>query len=364
MVDMIPIAKPLIDEQEKEKVLEVMESGMLASGKYVTEFEKEFASCIGAEHGIALSSGTTALQIALKAAGLGQGDKVLTTPFTFIASSNSILYNNGKPLFADIDRESYNIDPAIIKKQLERDPSIKALLVVHLYGLTCDMDPIMELVDEYDLILIEDCAQAHGAKYKGKNAGTFGDAAVFSFYPTKNMTTSEGGMILTDNDRITEKSRMLLNHGSTERYYHEILGYNFRMTNIAAAIGLAQLEKLPEFNRVRQENAAYFSEELKGLDWLETPVFSDEYEHVFHQYTLKVENRDEFTTYLGENGIGYGIHYPLPVYRQPLYRRIGYQDLKLPVTEEVSAKVISIPVHPALTEAELEKIVEVIRDFK
>lgn len=361
---MIPIAKPLIDIEEKNKVIEVMDTGMLASGKYVTEFEEKFASFIGAKHGIALSSGTTALHVAFEAAGIGSGDKVITTPFTFIASSNSILYSGARPVFVDIDANSYNIDPDSIRKELEKDPTIKALLVVHLYGLSCDMDPIMDIVKEYNLILIEDCAQAHGAKYKGQNVGTFGDISVFSFYPTKNMTTGEGGIILTDNDDIMKRSRMLLNHGSKERYYHEILGYNYRMTNIAAAIGLSQLEKLPEFNKQRQNNASYLTSNLKDLDWLTVPTFSDEYEHVFHQYTIKVNNRDKFANYLKKNGIGYGIHYPLPAYRQPLYKDLGYDELNLKAVEEASKKVISIPVHPALNSNDLDKIIKVIRQYK
>jgi len=361
---MIPIANPIIEDKEKNKVLEVMDSGMLASGQYVKDFENNFADFIGAKYANATTSGTTGLHVALKAAGIEEGDKVLTTPFTFIASSNSILFCGAEPIFADVKEDTFNIDPVSMRKKLKENPDIKAVIVVHLYGLACDMDPIMELVEEYDLKLIEDAAQSHGAKYKGKNVGNFGDVAVYSFYPTKNITTGEGGMVLTDNEKIYKKAKLLINHGSQERYNHEVLGYNYRMTNIAAAIGLSQLEKLNDFNQKRQRNAAFFTENLKDISWLETPVVPEGYKHVFHQYTIKInKNRDDFADYLKNNGIGYGIHYPLTVNKQPLYKKMGYEKEEYRVAEEMSSKVISIPVHPALNESELNKIVDVIGNY-
>lgn len=360
---MIPIANPIIEKKEKDNVLEVLDSGMLASGSYVRDFEDKFSSYIGTEYANATTSGTTGLHVALKAAGIEEGDKVLTTSFTFIASSNSILYCGAEPVFVDVREDTFNIDPDAMREKLEENPGIKAVVIVHLYGLSCDMDPIMELVEEYDLTLIEDAAQAHGAKYKDQMVGSFGNAAVYSFYPTKNMTTGEGGMVLTDDKEIAEKSNLLINHGSAERYKHEILGYNYRMTNIAAAIGLEQLKKLDRYNKKRRENAAYLTENLKDLDWLETPVVPDDRDHVFHQYTIKVENRDNFLDHLEENEIGYGIHYPIPAYRQPLYKRLGYDSCNLPVAEKLCEKVVSLPVHPALSQADLEKIVEVVKNF-
>ena len=360
---MIPIASPIIEDKEKNKVLEVMDSGMLASGQYVKDFEDEFANYIGAEYANATTSGTTGLHVALKASGIEEGDKVLTTPFTFIASSNSILFCGAEPIFADVKEDTFNIDPESMRQKLEENPDIKAVIIVHLYGLACDMDPIMDLVKEYDLKLIEDAAQSHGAKYKGENVGNFGDAAVYSFYPTKNMTTGEGGMVLTNDEKINEKSEALINHGASERYKHESLGYNYRMTNIAAAIGLEQLKKLDKYNQKRQENASYLTEKLKDLDWLETPVVPEDREHVFHQYTVKVENRDEFLDHLEKNEIGYGIHYPVPAYNQPLYEKKGYGDYHHPVTEKLCEKVVSLPIHPALSDDDLEKIVEVVHKF-
>ncbi|MEJ6951178.1 DegT/DnrJ/EryC1/StrS family aminotransferase [Natronospora cellulosivora (SeqCode)] len=361
---MISIAKPMVSNEEKEKVLEVMDSGILASGSYVKEFENEFAKFIGSEYGIACSNGTTALHLALEAAGIGEGDKVLTTPFTFIASSNAILYCGAKPVFCDIDEKTYNIDPQAIKEELEKDPDISALLIVHLYGLACDMDPIMELVEEYDLVLIEDCAQAHGATYKGKSVGTFGDVGTFSFYPTKNMTTGEGGMLVTDNQEIAEKAQILLNQGSARRYYHKVLGYNYRMTNIAAAIGLVQLKKLEGFNNKRQKNAEFLSGNINNPEVLQTPIVPEDCKHVFHQYTITVSNRENFLKHLEENEIGYGVYYPLPVYRQPLYEERGYGSIELSVTEDLIEKVVSLPIHPGLSEKEVLKIVEVVNNYK
>ncbi|MFW6308756.1 MAG: DegT/DnrJ/EryC1/StrS family aminotransferase [bacterium] len=359
---MIPIAQPLIDKAEKDKVLEVLDSGMLASGEYVSEFEKKVAEFIGTRYGIATSSGTSALQVALKAAGIKKGDKVLTTPFTFIASSNSILYCEAEPVFVDVKKDTYNIDPEQIRKKLEQNPDIKALLIVHLYGLACDMDKIMDLVKKYNLVLIEDCAQAHGAEFEGQKAGSFGDVGIFSFYPSKNMTTGEGGIIVTSTPSIKDKARMFIDHGSNQKYNHEILGYNFRMTNIAAAIGIKQLEKLNKFNQIRRKNAAYFTEELKGIDQIEPPAYEENKKHVFNLYTMKVKNRDRMVASFEKNGIGYGIYYPEPIYRQTLYVSRGYNNLNLEVTETLCREVISIPVHPGLDSKDKKKIVEVIKN--
>ncbi|MEC9488895.1 MAG: DegT/DnrJ/EryC1/StrS aminotransferase family protein [Halanaerobium sp.] len=356
----IPIARPIISEEEIAKVREVMESGMLASGKQVKEFEAEFAAYCGSPHGIATSSGTTALHAALLALEIGPGDKVLTTPFTFAASGNSIIFVGAEPVFSDIDPETYNLDPDKAEEVLRQDPDIKAIMVVHLFGLACDMEAYQGLADKYDVYLIEDAAQSHGAKYQGQKVGTFGDAACFSFYPTKNMTTAEGGMILTPHDDVSEKARLLVNHGQTQRYEHSSLGYNFRLTNLAAAIGLVQLPKLNEWNRKRRENAAYFNGQFQGLAPVKTPVEPEGYEHVYHQYTLRVPDRGDLVRALTENGIGYGIHYPIPLHHQPYYRELGYGDLELPVAEDVARKVISLPVHPSLSDEELKKVVQVI----
>ena len=236
---MIAIAKPFLGEEEKQAVGSVIDSGMIACGAVVEEFERRFAAYTGAAHGIATTSGTTALEVALRALGIGPGDKVLTTPFSFIASTNSIVYTGATPVFADIDPRTFNISVDQIEKKLAEQPDIKALLIVHLFGQACDMDPLLDVVKKHGLLLVEDCAQAHGAMYKGRRVGTFGDAAAFSFYPTKNMTTGEGGMMLTPHQEVAEKARLLINHGMKVRYHHDIVGYNYRMTNMAASITIS-----------------------------------------------------------------------------------------------------------------------------
>jgi len=363
---MIPIAQPILDNKEKENIIEVLDSGMLAEGEFVRRFEEAFCTFLNAEHGVATNSGTAGLHVALKAAGIEKGDRVVTTPFSFIATTNALLYCGARPVFVDIKEESYNIDPEKLEQKLKAEPDIKALLIVHLFGRPCSMDRIMELVDKYNLILIEDCAQAHGASFQGKKVGTFGRAAVFSFYPTKNMTTAEGGIVVTGDRDLKKRVESLIRHGSTYKYYHEILGYNYRMNNLEAALGVAQIEKLEKFNRKRRANAAFLNEHLRELDWLQTPKEDADRSHVYHLYTvsLKENSRDKFADYLKESGIGCGIYYPLPVYRQPLYKERGYGNISLPVVEKTAQKVISLPVHPALTKSELRKIVECVRNFK
>jgi len=348
---MIPIAKPLMGEEEKRAVIAVLESGQLAQGAKVQEFEGRFAAFCGVKHAIATSSGTTALHTALLAHGIGPGDEVITTPFTFIASANSILFTGAKPVFVDIEEGSYNINPALIEERITS--RTKALLSVHLYGNPCDMEAIMGIADKHSLIVIEDACQAHGASVHGKKVGSFGTGC-FSFYPTKNITTAEGGMITTNDDGVAEWARMIRQHGMRKRYYHEVLGYNFRLTDIQAAIGLAQLEKLAEWTAKRIANAKYLTEHLPNVV---TPTVRDGYVHVFHQYTIRVSgDRDVVVEKLSAAGIGTAIYYPLPVHQQPVYRQLGYQD-SLPVAEQVSRQVISLPVHPALTLAELDRIV-------
>lgn len=348
---MIPIAKPLIGEEEKRAVVEVLESGQLAQGPKVQEFEERFAALCGVKHAIATSSGTTALLAALLAHRIGPGDEVITTPFTFIASANSILFSGAKPVFADIDENSYNIDPDLIEKKVTEQT--KAILPVHLYGCPCDMDRIIDIADRHCLIVIEDACQAHGASIQGKRVGSFGTGC-FSFYPTKNMTTAEGGMITTDDDEIAQRARLIRNHGQSRLYHHESLGYNFRMTELQAALGLVQLEKLTEWTRKRIENAAYLTERLRNVV---TPRVREGFVHVYHQYTIRVNgNRDEALEKLTTGGVGARVYYPLPVHRQPFYRELGFND-SLPVSERMSEEVLSLPVHPALTPGELDKIV-------
>lgn len=355
---MISIAKPLIGDEEKQAVLEVLDSGILAQGPRVKAFEQAFAEMCGARHAVATSSGTTALHVALLANGIGPGDEVITTPFTFIASANSILYVGARPVFVDIDPATFNIDPAQIKAAITS--RTKAIMPVHLFGLVCDMEPIMALARERDLVVIEDACQAHGAEYRDQRAGSFGTGC-FSLYPTKNITSAEGGMITLDDDEVAEQCRVIRQHGMRRRYYHDEMGFNFRMTDVHAAIGLAQLQKLERFNAARIANGHFLSEHLVGVT---TPVTPEGYRHVFHQYTLRVGDgrRDEVLKRLGEKGIGTGVYYPVPVHKQQVYIEQGYKGT-FPEAERAAAAVLSLPVHPGLSSDDLESIVAAVNEL-
>jgi len=356
---MISIAKPLMGEEEKQAVLEVLDSGMIAQGPRVKAFEEAFAEMCGVKHAVATSSGTTALHVALLAHEIGPGDEVITSPFTFIASANSVLFTGARPVFVDIDPVTFNVDPAQVEDAIT--PRTKAILPVHLFGLMAEMDALMDIAEAHGLIIIEDACQAHGAAYKGKKAGSFG-TGTFSLYPTKNITSAEGGMITTNDDEIAERCRVIRQHGMRRRYYHDELGFNFRMTDVHAAIGLAQLGKLERFNAQRMANAAYLTAHLRGVT---PPTVPEGYHHVFHQYTVRVPGgkRDELAAYLRENGVGTGIYYPVPIHQQTYYvHELGY-DQTLPEAERATGEVLSLPVHPALTQADLETIVELVNGF-
>lgn len=357
---MIPIAKPFIGTDEINAVTEVIKSGVIAEGPKVKEFEQAFAKYIGVEHAVAVNSGTAALHAALLAHWINRGDEIITTPFTFIATSNSILFTGAKPVFADIENDTFNINPdEIIEKITSRT---KAIIPVHLYGHPAEMKAIMEVAEDYHLALIEDACQAHGAIYNNRKAGSFG-TGTFSFYPTKNITTGEGGIITTNDTKVAERARMIRSHGSKQRYFHEMLGYNLRMTDISAAIGIVQLRKLDSFTKKRQRNAEYLSSGLQGIEGITVPKVRNNCEHVFHQYTIRAKNRDELVTRLNQNGIGTGIYYPLPVHKQPFYQEMGYSD-SFPESEQAADEVISLPVHPSVTQEDLDHIIEVIKGDK
>lgn len=356
---MINIAKPLIGEEEKQAVLEVLDSGMIAQGPRVKAFEAAFAEMCNVKHAVATTSGTTALHVALLCHQIGPGDEVITTPFTFIASANSILYTGARPVFVDIDPITYNIDPNLIEAAIT--PRTKAIMPVHLFGLSANMDVIMEIAGRYNLHVIEDACQAHGASVNGQQVGSFG-TGTFSLYPTKNITSAEGGMITTNDDKIAEDARVIRQHGMRRRYYHDELGYNFRMTDVHAAIGLVQLKKLDQFNRARKENARYLTANLQGVI---TPTIPEGYEHVFHQYTIRVPDgkRDALIEYLRDHEIGCGVYYPVPINKQTYYvEHLGY-DQQLPEAECAAEEVLSLPIHPALTHSDLEKIAATVNQF-
>lgn len=358
---MINISAPLLGDEEIEAVKGVLRSGILAQGPKVKEFEEVIASYIGTKHGVATSNGTAALHVALLAAGVGEGDEVITTPFSFVASANAVVFCGAKPVFADIDEGTFNIDPHLIEDKIT--PKTKALLIVHLYGQPCQMKEIINICKKHNLILIEDACQAHGAEYEGRKVGSFG-IGCFSFYPTKNMTTGEGGMITTDDEGIAEKARIIANHGQREKYLHETLGYNYRMTDISAAIGICQLKKLEEFNRQRIENAKLLTEEIGRVKGLTPPSIAPKVRHVFHQFTIRVSedfgtSRDELREKLRKNDIMTGIYYPIPIHKQPLYQKLGYADY-LPNSEKASREVLSLPVHPGLKAEDLKAIIRAL----
>ena len=355
---MIYIANPEFDDAEKSAVVDVLDSGMVADGEVVRSFESEFADYCGATHGIATANGTTALHAALEACEIGAGDTVLTTPFSFIATANAIRFTGATPVFADIDPITYNLDPESVEA-VAHEEDVDALLPVHLYGLPSDLEPLREIADELDIPLIEDAAQAHGAEYDGQPVGSIGDVASFSFYPTKNMTTGEGGMITTDRDDIAERARRYINHGRTGKYEHAEVGHNYRMTNIAAAIGREQLQKLPGYIEARRDNAKRLTEALSDTP-LVTPTEPNNRTHVYHQYTVRIGDRDDFATYLQDNEVAGSIYYPKCIHNQPAYDDINSQARHA----EIAAKtVFSLPVHPELDDADIEHIIEVSQNY-
>src|SRR5260370_16080642 len=364
---MISIASPLLGAEEKDAVFQVLLSGQLAQGAGVEAVEQCFAEICGVEEAVAVSSGTAALHLALLAHGVGPGDEVITTAFSFAATANVILLVGATPVFVDIEPDTYTIDPASMERAIT--PRTKAMIPVHLYGHPCNMERLCQLAAAHNLAMIEDACQAHIASIDGKPVGSFGTGC-FSFYATNNMHPGEGGMGTTNDPVIAERVRLLRSHGQQEHYKHHVLGYNLRMTELQAALGIIQLEKLKGFTERRIAHATFLTQQLQGM--VQTPVTRPGCSHVFHQYTICVPgNRDAWVNQLRERGIGTGVHYPLPIYRQPFYQRnLGkYRCISetageawLPVTEAAARQVLSLPVHPALSEEELAAVArEVLR---
>ena len=361
---MISIARPLLDAREADALLSVLSSGQLAQGHYVATFEQRFAEMCAVQEAIAVSSGTAALHLALLAHGIGQGDEVITTPFSFAATANTIVLVGATPVFVDIEHDTYNLDPALVEAAIT--PHTKAILPVHLYGQPCNMQRMQEIAKANNLIIIEDACQAHAANIDGKPVGSFGTGC-FSFYSTKNMTTGEGGMVTTNDSAIAERIRLMRSHGQKERYSHIALGYNLRMTEMQAALGLVQLDKLEDFTERRIANAAFLTKYLEQN--VSTPIVRVGYRHVYHQYTIRVpEKRDGWAKALQTRGIGTGIHYPLIIPDQPYYKASPQlfrvfpsskaKNEQLPVAECAAQEVLSLPVHPGLQEEDLKKITQ------
>ncbi len=362
----IPIAKPNFGKEEETAVKKVLESGILASGPRTKSFEKEFAEYVGVEHAVAMTSGTVALDVALKALKIGPGDEVITSAFSFIASGNCILFQNAKPVFADIDPRTFNIDPSDVAEKITA--KTKAIIPIHMFGQPANMDALKEIAENKGIALVEDAAQAHGAEYKGQKAGSIGDIACFSLYATKNMTAGEGGIITTNNQKLADAARLLINHGQSQKYQHDTLGYNYRMTEFCAAIGSVQLKKLDGFNEKRRENAQFLSNGIRKFTGLTVPYVDKDVKHVFHQYVMKVEDnyrleRNKLADCLAEKGVGVAVHYPVPIYRQPLYQTLGYGGTVCPNTEETCRRVLSLPVHPLVDRKDIEYILDVLKDI-
>ena len=349
-VEVIPAAKPLIGEDERKAVDGVLASGMIAQGPQVAAFESEFAGMVAGRHCVAVNSGTSALHMALLAVGVKPGDEVIVPSFTFAATANAVRLAGATPVFVDIEADSFCIDPAAVEAAIS--PRTRAVMPVHLYGHPAAMGSIMEIATRHGLWVVEDAAQAHAASLDGTPVGAFGAAAAFSFYPTKNMTSGEGGMVTTACDHIARQVRLLRNQGMEQRYKNEIIGFNTRMTDIHAAIGRVQLSKLAGWTQRRQEIAARYDAELLGV---KTPTVADGAVHVYHQYTIRVaEDRDGFATALASEGVGSGVYYPTPVHLLPSF---GLQSLDLPVTATAAREVLSLPVYPALTDDEVDQVI-------
>lgn len=364
----IRIAEPDIGEEEIKAVVDVLKSGWLAHGPIVEEFERKFADYVGVRHAIAVVNGTAALKTLLWSLGVGEGDEVIVPCFTFFATASTVLMVGAKPVFADIELETYNLDPESVLERIT--PRTKAIIAVHLYGHPANMRALKEIAEDHKLVLVEDAAQAHGARTPEGNVGGLGDGAAFSFYATKNMTTGEGGMITTNRDDVAELARLYRNHGQISKYVHVVLGENLRMTSIQAAIGLVQLAKLESMIARRRRNAAILNEILKNTG-LVLPVEKPGYRHVYHQYVVRVDSektgvsRDELAKELENRGIEVAIHYPRPLPDQPLFRALGYPSsaTTCPNALLASKQVLSLPVHSRLTEEQVRYVGEAVREI-
>jgi len=350
-----------IEREVEAKVRETLASGAYILGPALVNFEKSFAEYNEVKYAFGVASGTDALLLALRAADIKPGDEVITTAFTFFATAEVIAILGAKPVFADIKLDNYNIDPEDIARKIT--PRTKAIMPVHLFGLPCDMDPILKLAKEHNLVVIEDCAQAVGSQYKGKKAGSFGDFGCFSFFPTKNLgCCGDGGAIITNREEMAEKIRMLRVHGSKKKYYHEFLGYNSRLDTIQAAILEVKLKHLDEWIESRRSIANFYNSSLRDIV-IQVPEEQIDTFHVYHQYTLRVENRDKLVEHLKMKGIGTAIYYPLPLHLQPALKHLGYKPQTLPNTERACEEVISLPIFPELERREMEEVVNAIREF-
>ncbi|HTQ50366.1 MAG TPA: DegT/DnrJ/EryC1/StrS family aminotransferase [Candidatus Acidoferrales bacterium] len=330
-------------------------------GPDVAQFEKDFARFIGAEKCAGFNSGTSALHVAMLLLGIGPGDEVVTTPFTFVATSWAISYAGAKPVYVDIDDATFNLDPKLIERALT--PRTRAVMPVHLYGQSFDLDPILAMCQKHKLPLVEDAAQAHGAKYKGKTVGTFGEMSCFSFYPGKNLgACGEGGALVTNNTAFDKRARALREHGSSVRYYHDEIGYNYRMEGLQGAVLGVKLQHLAKWTQERRRVAHRYHELLADTP-LQLPREAGYAESVYHLYVVRHPRRDELKTHLEANGVGCAVHYPIPLHLQKAYAHLGHKAGDFPVAEKAARECLSLPIYPELTDAQIRRVTEVIKDF-
>ncbi|MBC7321160.1 DegT/DnrJ/EryC1/StrS family aminotransferase [bacterium] len=343
-------------------VQEVMKKGQFILGENVSLLESEISAYCGTKYAVGVASGTDALLLSLRACGVGPGDEVITTPFTFFATAEVISNLGARPVFVDIEPDTFNIDVERIEKVVTK--STKAILPVHIFGQMCDMDKLIEIKEKYSLFIIEDACQAIGAVYNGKKAGSIGDTGCFSFFPTKNLGAfGDGGMVVTNNEEIKDRVLVLRNHGSKKKYYHEELGYNSRLDEIQAGILRVKLKYLDSYIKRRQEIANLYSVLLSDIPYIKAPTIKEGRSHTFHQYVIRAENRDELQKYLSDHGIGSTVYYPLPLHLQKVYKSLGYKLGDFPEAEKASKEVLALPMWPELTNEEVKEVVEVIRSF-
>jgi len=359
----IPYADPYVTEEDVNAVTDAVRKRRLSQGEYVARFEQEFAAHMNRKHGVAATNGTAALHLGVSAAGIKSGDEVIIPSFTFAATANCVLYMGGKPVFVDIDPNTFNVDPEEVEKAIT--PKTKGIIVVHFGGQMADMDPIMESAGKHGLLVIEDATEAHGATYKNRQAGAIAKMGCFSFYPNKNMTTGEGGMLVTDDDEIENKARLLRNHGQISRFQSIMIGYNYKMSDILAALGLSQLKRLDWVLQKKKEAAQVYEELLRGVEGIQTPYVMPEASHTYMFYTLKFADRatrDRVMQHLSQNGIETVVAFP-PLHLQSVYQSLcKFKKDDLKITEDCSNRVLSLPIYPHILRQDQEFIVKSIME--
>jgi dTDP-4-amino-4,6-dideoxygalactose transaminase len=351
---------PLMSEFN-QAIQEVIESSAFAGGRFVAAFEEDFAAYCNTPYAIGVGSGTEALWLSLLACGVGSGDEVITVPTTFMATAEAITYCGARPVFVDVDERTYTMNPDALKPALTA--KTKAIIPVHLFGQPADMDPILEFARTHGLHVIEDACQAHGATYKGKRVGTFGDTACFSFYPGKNLgALGEAGAIVTGSRELDEKIKILRDHGQERKYFHSVVGWNCRMDGIQAAVLRIKLRQLETANQLRRNHAAQYDAGLREFNEIITPTQASYARHVYHIYAIRVSNRDETIKSLMDQGIATGIHYPVPVHLQEAYRSLGYTRSSFPIAERCAAEFMSLPMYPELTHSQIEQVIDGVKE--